>query len=105
MIRHRPDGSIYRMKSNALGGMAISGATATFSGKATYIEPGWPDATGNNSFVAYVEDNREPGTGQDKFWVQVTAGSNGLYLPSPAAGNAQVLSGGNIVVPHVTGSP
>ena len=105
VIRHRPDGSIYRMKSNALGGMAISGATATFSGKATYIEPGWPDATGNNSFVAYVEDNREPGTGQDKFWVQVTAGSNGLYLPGPAAGNAQVLSGGNIVVPHVNGSP
>src|SRR5256712_702647 len=105
VIRHRPDGSIYRMKTNALGGMAINGATATFSGKSTYIEPGWPVATGNNSFVAYVEDNREPGTGQDKFWVQVTAGSNGLYLPGPAAGNAQVLSGGNIVVPHVDGSP
>ena len=117
MIRHLPDGSIYRIKSNALGGLSIGQGTdttvpmgwASFSGKATYLQPGWTDAVGNYSYVGYVEDRNEPGTGVDRFWLQVyDSGGNpvgGLWMQSSAAGNAQVLSGGNIVVPHVNGSP
>jgi hypothetical protein len=103
LIRHMPDGSIYRVKSNALVGLAL-GVTpgvgwASFSGKSTYQEPTWPLPIGNRAFVVYVEDRNEPGAGIDRFWIKVT-GSSGITLLEPAAGNAVPLQGGNIVVPH-----
>jgi hypothetical protein len=111
LIRHMPDGTIYRVKSNALYGLALGEANdgegygwASFSGKSTYLEPGWPEPVGNHEFVAYVEDRNEPGKDADKFWVQVFDKNhnviNDMSLSIPAADNTEVLQGGNIVVPH-----
>ena len=65
LIRHLPDGTIYRLKSNALGGLAVGDGggfgRATITGKATYQEPTWPEALGNYRFVVYIEDRNEPG--------------------------------------------
>jgi hypothetical protein len=111
LIRHLPDGTIYRVKSNALYGLAIGEANngegygwASFSGKSTYLEPGWPEPVGNHEFVAYVEDRSEPGKDADKFWIQVFDKDhnviNDMSLSIPAIDNTEVLQGGNIVVPH-----
>ncbi len=109
MIRHLADGTKYRVKSNALGGLAIGGNGfnwATFTGKATYLEPGWADPVGNYSFVVYVEDHGVPG-GADRFWISVRDRNGNVVAASsmsaPATANAQALMGGNIVVPHQTG--
>jgi hypothetical protein len=67
VIRHRPDGSIYRVKSNALSTLSVGEdrsipmGWASFTGKATYLEPGWLDPLGNHTFTVYVEDRNEPG--------------------------------------------
>ncbi len=78
---------------------------ASFSGKATYREPGWPEPIGNYYFLTYVEDWGEPGV-NDRFWIEVQD-SDGviqtLALPRDAVSNAEVIDGGNIVVPHVRG--
>jgi hypothetical protein len=108
MIRHVPDGTIYRVKSNALYGLALGSGVdfgwASFSGKATYLEPGWIEPIGNHEFVVYVEDWGEPGTGADGFWVEIH-GKDGevitvLSLDRDAVDNLVPLNGGNIVVPH-----
>lgn len=110
MIRHLEDGTIYRIKSNQLGGLAILKGTcngeASFSGKATYSAPG-EDTTGNNSFLVYVEDNNEPGKGYDRFWIQVKDGDGNVLEDvslsdqvDEAKNDAQIINGGNIVVPH-----
>jgi hypothetical protein len=108
LIRHMPDGTKYRIKSNALYGLAIGDGGgfgwATFSGKGGYSEPGWDDGEGNHSFVMYVEDHGEPGTGKDMVWIEVKD-KMGNILPSlsldrPTNANLEVLKGGNIVVPH-----
>jgi hypothetical protein len=113
LIRHLPDGTIYRVKSNAVEGLSVGQDTtvpygwASFSGKATYQEPSWPDAVGNHRFVTYVEDRNEPGIGADRFWLEIRNPSNGvvgeLSLPASASSNASSLGGGNIVVPHAQG--
>ena len=107
VVRHLANGTIYRLKSSTLEGLAISATTssygyATFSGKGTYVQPGWTSPVGNYNWTVYVEDRDEPGTGPDKFWVQVTGGNagTGLFLPSTAAANARGLTGGNIMAPH-----
>ena len=102
VVRHTPDGTTYRLKSNALDGLALSPAAATtgyatFSGKATYLEPGWADAKGNTAFMAYVQDNNEPGAGTDGVWLQV---SGGMSVAGPASSKVQALTGGNVAVPH-----
>jgi VCBS repeat-containing protein len=107
LIRHLSDGTKYRVKSNALDGLALgdygSFGWATFSGKSTYLEPGWPEPVGNHHFVAYVEDHGEPGAGADRFWLEV-ADKDGntvtLSMDREAVANAVFLEGGNIVVPH-----
>jgi hypothetical protein len=77
LIRHLPDGSIYRVKSNALYGLALGESPdsafgwASSSGKSTYLEPGWSEPEGNYEFLVYVEDRNEPGTGSDRFWIEV----------------------------------
>src|SRR5690606_3966528 len=107
VIRHRADGTKYRIKSNALSGLAIGDGGsfdwASITGKATYSEPGWSDAQGNYRFVAYVEDHGEPGR-SDRFWLQVRDRNNNIVsassMTAPATANAATLTGGNIVVPH-----
>jgi uncharacterized repeat protein (TIGR01451 family) len=115
VIRHLSDGSIIRLKSNALKGLAIgessdAGGTfgwAAFIGKATYQEPSWPDPVGNYNFVVYVEDHGEPGAGADRFWIQVKDKDSNvepdLSMPPLASAGAETIEGGNIVVPHETG--
>lgn len=107
VIRHLADGTKYRIKSNALGGLAIGdGGTfgwASFTGKATYFQPGWATALGNHSFVAYVEDHGTPGRG-DRFWLQVRDRNGKIVsassMTAPSTASAATLTGGNIVVPH-----
>ena len=116
VIRHLADGSMYRIKSNSLGALSLGTNAlsmpygwASFTGKATYLQPGWTNAVGNYSFTVYVEDNNEPGTGNDKFWIEVKNPSNtkvddlSMSKTPTAAANAQTLLGGNIVVPHTRG--
>jgi hypothetical protein len=114
LIRHLPDGSKYRIKSNALYGLALGEASGTgshgwasFSGKATYLAPGTSDAEGNHEVTAYVEDRSEPGAGADRFWLQVRDKDGKviaeLSLSPDADTNAITISGGNIVVPHGAG--
>lgn len=109
-VRHHGDGTVSRLKSNALGELALGeDATvpmgwATFNGKATYTK--W-DATagayvtlGNQSFAVYAEDRDNPGTGIDRIWL----GAPGtLAMPgtlATAKANTAVLTGGGIAVPH-----
>lgn len=108
LVRHLPDGTIYRVKSNALYGLSIGEADtygwASFSGKATYLEPGWLEPVGNHEFIVYVEDHNEPENGADSFWIKVK-GQDGkpiaaTSLNDPPVDNKISLSGGNIVVPH-----
>ncbi|MEA2001322.1 MAG: hypothetical protein U9N84_05480 [Actinomycetota bacterium] len=107
LIRHMPDGSIYRVKSNALHGLALGsdGAIgwASFAGKATYLEPGWLEPEGNHTFVVYVEDHGAPGSGADRFWIEVRDKAGVTIvdssMPDDAPTNAATLGGGNIVVP------
>jgi len=109
LIAHLDDGSKYRIKSNALYGMAlgdISGVGwASFSGKCTYRYPvpgSDPVNVGGQEFMAYVTDGNNPGDGVDTFWFTV------LEQPFTldAGGDNQIdgeqveIQGGNIVVPH-----
>jgi hypothetical protein len=110
LIRHLADGQKYRIKSNALSGLAIGENAevpygwASFSGKSTYLEPGMPDPEGNHGFTAYVEDHNEPGSGPDRFWI-TTRAKDGSVIPAmslsePAPENTVAIDGGNIVAPH-----
>lgn len=109
LIRHLPYGSIYRIKSNALNGLALGEDAsipmgwATFSGKGTYLGSGMTEPVGNYLFKVYVEDRNEPGKGIDRFWISVTTSTNqptDLLMPGTGSGNALTIIGGNIVVPH-----
>jgi hypothetical protein len=79
LVRHLQDGTIYRVKSNALYGLALGesedgGETfgwASLSGKSTYLEPGWDEPLGNYEFITYVEDHGEPGKNVDRIWIKV----------------------------------
>jgi len=113
LVRHLTDGTIYRVKSNALEGLALGESQdpiygwASFSGKATYKDPSYPEypnPVGNHSFIVYVEDWNEPGTGVDQFWIEVQD-KDGIIIPvmsmeRDAVDNTVGLGGGNIVVPH-----
>jgi hypothetical protein len=112
IIRHLQDGTIYRVKSNALYGLSLGKLDsngepfgwASFSGKSTFLEPGWLVPEGNYEFIVYVEDRNEPGSGVDGFWIQIRDKDGnlvgGMSMLSPATNNAEKLKGGNIVVPH-----
>jgi hypothetical protein len=115
----RHDGKIYTLKSNAMGALAVNKDTlggwyyATFNGKATYaVPPSDPLLScgarkcGDYKFTVYVEDRQEPGSGYDRFWVQVVPPAGGapviasFFMPSGAAINAKTIEGGNIQVPQ-----
>jgi len=109
LIRHTAEGN-YRIKSNALYGLALGESIdpafgwASFSGKATYQEPGWLEPIGNHEFVVYVEDHGEPGSGSDQIWVETHDKDNAVIpvmsMDRPATDHTETLQGGNIVVPH-----
>lgn len=108
IIRHLPNGSIYRVKSNALYGLALGAQSghgwASFAGKGTFQDPTMIEPEGNHEFVTYVEDRGERGAGIDRFWLRVFDRDDlpiqELSLPETAVGNAVVIGGGNIAVPH-----
>jgi hypothetical protein len=111
LMRHLPDGTKYRVRSNALYGLALGDAGAfdwaSFNGKATYQEPDWDDPLGNHEFLVYVEDRGQPGAGSDRFWFQLLD-RNGvpiatLSMGDPAAAASATIGGGNIIVPHQNG--
>ncbi|UCE98302.1 MAG: hypothetical protein JSV74_02970, partial [Dehalococcoidia bacterium] len=105
MISHLEDGSIHRIKSNALYGLSLGESDgfgwASFSGKCTYKEHDWLEPIGNYQFIVYVEDHGDPGGGLDQFWIAVV---DGISMDSPATdiNNMATIEGGNIVVPHTT---
>jgi hypothetical protein len=108
LIRHVGHESRYQVKSNALYGLALGQDSdwgwASFSGKSTYLEPDWPEPIGNHEFVVYVEDRNEPGTGVDRFWIEVHD-KDGIVIPAmsmprDAPKNAVEIDDGNVVVPH-----
>jgi hypothetical protein len=77
---------------------------ASFSGTATYLEPGWLEPVGNHEFLVYVEDYGEPGSGVDRIWLEMHD-CDGERIPAlsmdrDAPDNAATINGGNIVVPH-----
>jgi hypothetical protein len=98
------------VKSNALYGLALGSdpntpmGWASFSGKATYLEPGWSQPLGNYQFKAYIEDRDEPGTGTDRAWIEVLDKDGNVVvvmsIGRPATANAVWLGGGNVAVPH-----
>jgi hypothetical protein len=112
LMRHHPDGSFYGLKAKGLFGLAIGefdagDATvgwASFVGKAAYVEPGWASPIDDHTFIIYVEDWNEPGSGHDQVWLEVRDGDGSVILAMsmdlPAIDNTVTLSGGNIVVPH-----
>ncbi len=111
VIRHLPDGSKYRIKSNALYGLSIGSefdyGWASFSGRNTYLDPSMVEPQGNHEFLVYVEDYGEPGAGIDRFWLRIFDKDDDVIvdisMDKPATTNAETIVGGNIVVPHKTG--
>jgi alpha-tubulin suppressor-like RCC1 family protein len=109
-VRHHADGTTSRLKSNALGNLALGTDAnvpmgwASFDGKATYTtwdaSAGEYVTVGNQQFTVYAEDRNDPGSGTDRIWL---AGSGSLTMPgtpSQAQSNAASLTGGNIAIPH-----
>lgn len=56
---------------------------------------------GNQTLSAYVLDGGTRGVGVEKIWVRVdgTGNTSERRMATPAASNAQLLTGGNIHVP------
>ena len=110
VLRHHSDGTVSRLKSNALGSLALGSddnvamGWASFDGKATYTtwDAGAGDyaTVGNQSFTIYAEDRNNPGSGIDRIWV----GGPGLLKMtgalSAAGTNAAALTGGDVSAPH-----
>jgi hypothetical protein len=92
-IEHRPTGDV-KVKSTALGTMAIVGGEAIPTGKATV------NGVGNHSFIARVIDNGDPGYA-DRFGLRLTNPS-GVIVVDLTFDPIQ-LSGGNFSVPKLTG--
>jgi hypothetical protein len=107
LIRKQPDGTSYRIRSNAVTGMALGdGGTfgwTSFDGRSTYQEPGWAEPLGNYEFLVYAEDRGQSGAGADRFWIQLKDKDGNpvaaASMQDGAPANATVISAGNIVVP------
>jgi hypothetical protein len=108
VIRHLPDGSIYRVKGNAIAGLSLGEddefSWASFSGKANYLAPG-SEIQGNHGFIVYVEDHGDPGADIDRIWIQVLDKEN-LVIPEmsisiPAVSSALAIHEGDVFVPKV----
>jgi len=91
-IEHRPTGDVV-VKSNSIGTMAIVGNEAVPTGKATV------NGSGNNSFIARIIDNGDPGS-SDRFGLRVTSPSGAILVDLTF--DPIQLSGGNFSVPKLT---
>jgi alpha-tubulin suppressor-like RCC1 family protein len=116
-VRHHPDGTVSRLKSNALGGLALGEDVtvpmgwASFTGKANYTT--WDAAAnggagayvtvGNQSFAVYAEDRDNPGTGPDKVWLGAVGNLAMDGTLATAKTKTAALTGGGIAVPHKGG--
>ncbi len=108
VLRHLADGTIVKLKSNALTALALQNAggcgIATFSGKATYTawdaSAGAYVTNGGKSFTVYASDCNNPGTGSDTFWIRSV---DSLVMADPANTHAVILGGGNIAIAHTIG--
>jgi hypothetical protein len=116
-------GGNFVLKSNSMGALAVAKPAgqayygATIDGKATYgvpasepsLAPFCPGVwkCGGYSFRVYVEDITEPGTGADRYWIQLKDPNGAVVakasLAAAAGDNAKVISGGNIQVPQPAG--
>ena len=102
LVYRLPDDSVYRLKSNALDGLALGEAPggaftwASFTGKTTFQSPQMASPEGNHSFIAYVEDH---GTSGDRFWLQVKDKAGAvvweLSMADPAEDVAIEIDGDN----------
>jgi subtilisin family serine protease len=92
-IEHRPTGDV-KVKSNAIGTMAIVGSEAIPTGKATL------NTIGNYGFIARILDNGEPGL-TDQFGLRVTDPGGSIVLDLTF--NPITVAGGNFSVPKLTG--
>jgi hypothetical protein len=113
LIAHLADGSIYRIKSNALSGLSIDKNTciATFSGKCTFMYPNPtsgldPINVGGKQFFVWVKDIADPGAGADQIWLTTLTGIPGVSFSTDTNTNGQYADGeqriieqGNIFVP------
>ena len=100
-VRHHADGTISKIKSNSLTGLAITQpggcGVATFGGKSSYMV--WDPVakvyttTGGILFSVVASDCNQPGNGFDT--IKISGGAPDFQMASAAT-----LSGGNIVVPH-----
>jgi hypothetical protein len=116
LVFHYPDGNRI-VKSNATGTLSVGqNADGTWvasltNWKATYQIPTGTLACGSNkcggySFNLYVEDLGEPGSGVDKFWIEVKDPNGALVakvsMPRDGSGASLPLTinQGNIQVPH-----
>ena len=113
LAMHHLDDGTHKVKSNAMKAMAVTQHvdgfwTATFTGKATYAAPHalpcGDRKCGDYTFTVYVEDVAEPGTGRDRYWMEVASPDGTvvplLSRPRSTALNAAVLDRGNIQVAH-----
>jgi hypothetical protein len=106
-IRHKANGDLCRAKSNAIDAPAISGNSASFSGKGNYVCTR-PDGTtydgiGNKTILGWMQDNGEPGssaTTPDRAWIRMVVPNSALAMAVPASANAKPLVAGNVHVPH-----
>jgi subtilisin family serine protease len=108
LVRHHTDGTTSRLKSNALGDLALGSGSgfgwASFDGRSTYTS--WDHATGdyvtvgNQEFHVYAEDHGNPGIGNDRFWVKSSGAFNMTGTLGTASNHTEVLTGGNISVPQ-----
>ena len=93
------NGGVCRVKSsNQMNAAAVSGKTATLSGRGNYScsdaagNPVPGQSQGNITIAAYAEDNSTSGIGFDKFWVSNAAAVTPNYLQMPASGGAFTAS-------------
>jgi hypothetical protein len=91
-IEHRPTGDV-KVKSNAMGALAIVGNEAKPTGKATV------NGVGNHQFIARIIDNGEPGL-NDLFGLRITSPAGNILLDLTF--DPIQLSGGNLSVPKLT---
>lgn len=114
VVRHHTDGTKSRLKSNALGSLAVGEdesvpmGWASFDGKSVYTT--WDPVSeeyiteGNQEFNVYVEDRGNPGSGIDRFWIK---GPGEFEMPGTlgtASSNTEILTGGSISVPQPKGN-
>jgi len=101
VIRHRPDGTVIKVKSNVFEGYSVQGTEVTFSGKANYSTNGVTD--GNYAFTGYGNDLGTSGGGVDKFGLYYTRPGNLVATSATILGlpaSAVTLEGGNIQTPQ-----